>query len=295
MAIPLEPNFVTNTTLFFLLARMLLNYETIIVGYRVVLVPYRPQHVAKYHEWMQQPYLLEATASEPLSMEQEYEMQESWRHDRNKCTFIVLEKSLVVELSSTPENGEDSSSSSHLRSVSDDFIDKNLHAMVGDVNLFLSEEEMEDDEISRSPNSSQQEQHLQAEIDIMIAEPHARGQGFGKEAACLMMLYAAERLHIRRFFCKINQDNAASLSLFQASLGFVQCNYAECFCEVELELKGQTTTDTIKLLSAHLLHHSSDKKVVIDHEKMREQEYTLRTWHCPLGVESSENHNTSTR
>ena len=276
---------------------MLLNYETIIVGRRVVLVPYRPQHVAKYHEWMQQPYLLEATASEPLSMEQEYDMQESWRHDRNKCTFIVLDQSLVAGLSSIADNGEDSSSS-HLLSVSDDFIDKNLPAMVGDVNLFLSEEEMEDDddvETNNIPNSRNQQQHLQAEIDIMIAEPYARAKGFGKEAASLMMLYAAERLHIRRFFCKINQDNVASLRLFQASLGFVQCNFAECFREVELELKCQTTAEIIQRLSAHLRNGSSGEKVAIDHENTKEKSYSLTTLHCPLDVKSSEYHKSSAR
>ena len=38
-----------------------------IVGPTVVLVPYAPAHVATYHEWMKDPYLLEMTRSEPLS------------------------------------------------------------------------------------------------------------------------------------------------------------------------------------------------------------------------------------
>jgi hypothetical protein len=61
-------------------------------GERVVLVPYLPRHVATYHGWMQDEAILEATASEPLSLEQEYAMCDSWRADADKCTFIVLDR-----------------------------------------------------------------------------------------------------------------------------------------------------------------------------------------------------------
>ena len=69
---------------------MKLNEKIVIYGTRVILVPYDKEHVEKYHEWMQSKDILEATASEPLSIEQEYKMQESWREDDDKLTFIVL-------------------------------------------------------------------------------------------------------------------------------------------------------------------------------------------------------------
>lgn len=50
------------------------NYNTTITGERCILVPYRREHVALYHTWMQDPELQEATASEPLTLEQEFEV-----------------------------------------------------------------------------------------------------------------------------------------------------------------------------------------------------------------------------
>lgn len=52
-----------------------------IEGEKVILVPYMKQHVPKYHQWMQDPLLLEATASEPLTLQQEYKMHLSWCQD----------------------------------------------------------------------------------------------------------------------------------------------------------------------------------------------------------------------
>ncbi|KAF9573060.1 N-acetyltransferase 9, partial [Lunasporangiospora selenospora] len=53
------------------------------VGEKCVLVPYLKRHVEHYNKWMQSPELLEMTASEPLTIEEEYEMQRSWREDEN--------------------------------------------------------------------------------------------------------------------------------------------------------------------------------------------------------------------
>lgn len=50
-------------------------------GEKVILVPYMKEHVPRYHVWMQDPAILQATASEPLTLDQEYEMQLSWVQD----------------------------------------------------------------------------------------------------------------------------------------------------------------------------------------------------------------------
>lgn len=56
---------------------MRINENTAILGNRCILVPYLKKHVEKYHSWMQNAELLEQTSSEPLSLEEEGDMQES--------------------------------------------------------------------------------------------------------------------------------------------------------------------------------------------------------------------------
>ncbi|CAG0884622.1 unnamed protein product [Cyprideis torosa] len=60
---------------------MRLNEFTRIVCSKVVLVPYESRHVPKYHQWMKSPELQQLTASEPLTLEEEFEMQRKWRED----------------------------------------------------------------------------------------------------------------------------------------------------------------------------------------------------------------------
>lgn len=73
---------------------MLINKNTIIVGTKIILVPYTLKHVGKYHQWMQCPILREETDSEELSIEEEIEMCKSWKNDEDKLTFIILSKEL---------------------------------------------------------------------------------------------------------------------------------------------------------------------------------------------------------
>lgn len=235
---------------------MRLNYEIAILGRYCILVPYRKEHVAKYHEWMKDPQLLESTGSEPLSLEGEYEMQASWRDDEFKCTFIILDRKSVDE--KLLETAAKAATTSDCYGdapalVQVDFILETLSAMVGDVNLFFSElDDQGDDDYDAAAqitpairstrrtiamHESAATKPLQAEIDIMVAEPASRNKGIGREAVVLMMQYARDNLPVRRFFCKINQENVASRTLFNTKLGFRQCDYAECFKQYEYELR----------------------------------------------------------
>jgi hypothetical protein len=204
---------------------------------------------------------LEATGSEALSFEEEVEMQRTWLDDKDKCTFIVLAKELCHFIHHHQEEKDTITITTPASAAADCcFISANVSAMVGDVNLFLSEEEDEEvvDEVvtvvvnpdERKQQQQQQEpfRYQQAEIDIMIAEHGYRGKGLGCEACLLMMLYGATKLNLRRFFSKINEDNVPSRSLFEQKLGFVECNYAACFKQFELERRTDTPEEMVESL-----------------------------------------------
>ncbi|ELT99980.1 hypothetical protein CAPTEDRAFT_212602 [Capitella teleta] len=192
------------------------NARTTITGDTVVLVPYEQHHVEKYHSWMKSEELQKLTASEPLSLQEEYRMQESWRQDNDKCTFIVLDKSDYNAF-----NG----------------IKGQIEAMAGDVNLFLSEEDG----------------FKSAEIEIMIAEPKCRGKGMGKEALLAMLRYGIDELNLILITAKIGFDNEASLKLF-TKLGFSEISRSEVFKEVTLSLPiSDEMRKKIQQLTDHLL------------------------------------------
>ncbi|XP_046319365.1 alpha/beta-tubulin-N-acetyltransferase 9 isoform X3 [Marmota monax] len=178
-------------------AAMRLNQNTLLLGKKVVLVPYTSEHVPRYHEWMKSEELQHLTASEPLTLEQEYAMQCSWREDADKCTFIVLD---AEKWQTQPVPTEES-------------------CMAGDVNLFLTD--IEDPTLG--------------EIEVMIAEPSCRGQGFGTEAALLMMSYGVTRLGLTKFEAKIGQGNEPSIRMFQ-KLHFKQVAVSSIFQEVTFRL-----------------------------------------------------------
>ncbi|KAL8477926.1 hypothetical protein ACS0TY_030001 [Phlomoides rotata] len=189
-------------------------------GEKVLLVPYMKEHVGRYHVWMQDQAILQATASEPLTLDQEYEMQLSWVQDPLKQTFIVLDKELVVG----------------------DFIHEEPHteAMVGDVNIFMND-----------PDDPQI-----AEVEIMVAEPKSRGKGLAKESVLLMMAFAVKNFGIHIFRAKISETNEASISLFK-KLGFKETSCSEIFKEITLELPvTESKSEELHQLIVNVVTHS---------------------------------------
>ncbi|KAG1697039.1 hypothetical protein DVH05_017425 [Phytophthora capsici] len=198
------------------------NAGVVIAGQKVTLVPYEKEHVPKYHNWMKDPWLQEMTASEPLSIEEEFEMQKSWREDAKKCTFIVLAK----------DEGDGKPGVSYM--------DKSaVDRMAGDVNLFFND----------------YDDPLACEMEIMIAEEKYRRKGFAEEAVKLMMAYATSELKVTRFICKIIETNGASIKLFE-KLGYVKYNYVAAFEQIEMELitKNKQTELVDDVLKSAVIH-----------------------------------------
>lgn len=197
---------------------MKINENISLHGEKVILIPYKKEHVPKYHRWMKSEELLEKTASEPLSLEEEYEMQHSWWLDEDKCTFIIVAKHLYKENQNKKINEEtilnnDSECISELNNCNE------IDSMIGDVNLFFNNNE----------------DKTEAELEIMIAEPSMRGLGMGKEAINIMMHYGYKELNCKSFVVKIGENNIESLGLFK-KLGFVEVNYSKVFKETTLKL-----------------------------------------------------------
>ena len=61
-----------------------------------MLVPYGVEHVPIYHGWMQQQDMLDATASERLTLEQEYANQISWTQDTYSQTTRHTEQTTLA-------------------------------------------------------------------------------------------------------------------------------------------------------------------------------------------------------
>lgn len=92
-------------------------------GEKVVLVPYCHIHVSKYNNWMQDDDLQYLTASEPLTLDQEYDMLKTWTNDPRKCTFIILDK------------------------ITFDITKDQVESMIGDVNIFIDSHDDDQAEI----------------------------------------------------------------------------------------------------------------------------------------------------
>uniref|UniRef100_A0A2K5JZM6 Alpha/beta-tubulin-N-acetyltransferase 9 n=1 Tax=Colobus angolensis palliatus TaxID=336983 RepID=A0A2K5JZM6_COLAP len=176
---------------------MRLNQNTMLLGKKVVLVPYTSEHVPRYHEWMKSEELQRLTASEPLTLEQEYAMQRSWREDADKCTFIVLD---AEKWQAQPGATEES-------------------CMVGDVNLFLTD--LEDPTLG--------------EIEVMIAAWDRRVGVGASLLAPLSSLRGVATLGLTKFEAKIGQGNEPSIRMFQ-KLHFEQVAVSSVFQEVTLRL-----------------------------------------------------------
>jgi len=206
---------------------------------------------------MQDEEIQRLTASEPLTLAQEYSMQATWRNDGDKLTFIIC---LAPSLPSSP------TSSNKITAGVQDAPDR----MVGDVNLFLyahspeNEDENEDDDTDA-------ETGVVGELEIMIASKPARGRGLAYSTLTTFLTYIThnldailspssftsphnhtndhshtQQLHLRYLRVKIAQSNTPSLNLFH-KLGFTRTSEtANYFGEIEMRLSSPGIEELVK-------------------------------------------------
>ncbi|KAJ6531100.1 GNAT domain-containing protein [Mycena capillaripes] len=232
---------------------MKVNAETVLVGQKVVLVPYLPEHVPTYHIWMQDEELRELTASEPLTLEEEYEMQQKWQNDEDKLTFIVCARTDSDALEPGALKPQDPRVSAL--------------PMIGDVNIFLHGSPPH----LRTDNTDEEDE-FHAEAEIMIADTYSinfecynaereyRRKGFALEALQLMLEYATASssgyfigqnpssiqnalqgsplpVPPTALLVRISESNVPSIRLFE-KLGFHITKRVEVFGEVEMRWRG---------------------------------------------------------
>ncbi|KAI1391470.1 GNAT domain-containing protein [Hypoxylon trugodes] len=209
---------------------------------KVLLVPYDAHHVPRYHQWMEDPAIREATASERLSLDEEYENQASWRESPDKLTFILCEPLLPQDPAPIVVAGVDDAPTK----------------MIGDINLFLTPWDDDEDEQQGQEPEKGEKTYYTAEVDIMIADSSHRGKGIGRAAVSTFLVFVRRHLDailaeyanadntattttptstpaLREVVAKINASNTGSIALFK-SLGFVKKGDVNYFGEIRMVL-----------------------------------------------------------
>ncbi|KAI1438691.1 acetyltransferase domain-containing protein [Xylaria sp. CBS 124048] len=180
---------------------MKVNENLAISTPRVLLVPYDAHHVEQYHEWMQDEALREATASDLLSLGEEYENQQSWRTAHDKLTFIVCQPAHQHHDDTIPTSTAAAAAAAAAAVYGRETRDNlpRIYAgendapsrMIGDINLFLTPDDDNDDDNDNGQTGNDEKGSggmqskrvdVKGEIDIMIAVPAYRARGLGEAA-----------------------------------------------------------------------------------------------------------------
>ena len=184
---------------------------------------------------MQDEELRRLTASDLLTIEEEYDMQHSWRVDNDKLTFIVC---------THPDELTSLYAQTLRRGVSPGYQDA-PHRMIGDINLFLSDDDEQTDEQADAVTA--QPRSVIGELMIMIARSTEHRKGLARETMQAFLSYIrAEQDNICREYAggdgavlkylrvRITHDNERSIKLFEY-LGFKKtCDEPNVFGEFEL-------------------------------------------------------------
>lgn len=211
-----------------------------------------------------------------MTLEEEYENQESWRESHDKLTFILCQP-VAADAAAVVDGDENERAEASVEAGEVDVPDK----MIGDINFFIypfdgdddeEEEAVEERVRSGDAPTAAPSTSVIGEIDIMIASHADRGKGLGKAAVSAFLHYiwthrdvildeydddnklahdehdedkpksasaaaASTRPRLRMLMAKIKATNERSIALFRG-LGFVQEGEVNYFGEVKLVMRG---------------------------------------------------------
>ncbi|KAK7965981.1 uncharacterized protein PG986_000258 [Apiospora aurea] len=218
---------------------------------RVLLVPYDAHHVPQYHTWMEDEAIREATASDRLTLQEEYENQVSWRTSADKLTFV-----LCRPLEPSSPRVKATVAGDAVWAGQDDVPER----MLGDINMFLTPWDDDDDgaeAIVVADADAAGVEFVRAEVDVMIAGAADRGRGLGKAAVGALLEFVSrnregilreyatttqqqqhssnKRPEICEFVVRIKASNVGSIALFKG-FGFRQRGEVNYFGEIEMVL-----------------------------------------------------------
>ncbi|KAI8457809.1 GNAT domain-containing protein [Phakopsora pachyrhizi] len=148
----------------------------------------------------------ESTASDRLTLEEEYEMCRSWSNDEDKLTFIIIERdrSLLIKEEEEEEEGREGGYKSKESLVRDiQLIHQDSSKMIGDVNLFLSPDGSTADDEDVEKN----DEGIRAELEIMIASKSHRSRGLATESLRLFLSFIILNFRINTSNLKTNINN----------------------------------------------------------------------------------------
>lgn len=181
--------------------------HVILISNQIALIPYQPHHVKTYHQWMSDPEMLKQTASERLTLEEEYKMQMTWTEDKDKLTFILMDLNKWNREEIFPNHCIS-------RQEKQECLDKlECSCIFGDVNLFLDDL---DDKGSRI-----------AEVSIMVAPEGYRRKGYASKVLKNLFSYSYEELNLKCVRAKIGFENQPSIRLFEQKLHFAEVERCE--------------------------------------------------------------------
>ncbi|KAM5470059.1 hypothetical protein MauCBS54593_003942 [Microsporum audouinii] len=206
-------------------------------------------------------------------------MQQSWRQDADKLTFITCQPVSSLATCSDDQGASgpvQDNNSYQVKPKGDDALEK----MIGDVNMFLK---LEENDTVDGESSDVPKEVVVGEVELMIAEKHLQRKGFGRASLVCFLKYVID--HMEQILAEF-QGHAASTQVAElatiAASGKKQLEYLV----VRIAAKNERSIALFKSLGFDTV---SDGPNVFGELELRkyglESSGELRMWMQHYGIE----------